>query len=90
MGAGVQQVFALQVEALVRREPLGAHQRRRPAAERPAELVELESEGGVVLRLVPRLLELVQRGDQRLGHEAAAVGAVGQHRAASTKARTLA
>ena len=42
--AGVEQVLALQVEALARREPLGERQRRRPAGVLAAEAVELLGE----------------------------------------------
>src|SRR5207247_2649027 len=87
----MEQVLALQVEALVGREPLGERDRRGTAPVRAAELVELRPEPGVWPRLPPARLELVQCGDQRLRHEAASVLAVGQlHRAAFTYARTRA
>jgi hypothetical protein len=82
--AGVQQVLALQVEALARCEALGKRQRRRPPAVGAAQLVQLGLEGGVLARRLPPGLELVECRDQRLGNEAAAVIAVGQHLAAST------
>ena len=84
--AGVQQILALEVEPLARREALGERQRRRAAAERGQEVMELGVERRVVARFAPACLELVQRRDQRLGHVAPAVGAVqpGRHRAAST------
>jgi hypothetical protein len=88
--AGVKEVLSLQVQALLRSEALRSGQRCRPAAEGAPQLVELGLEPRVGLRLVPGLLQLVEGRDQRLGDEAAAVGAVGQHRAAFTKARTLA
>src|SRR5205085_7429694 len=76
--AGVKQVLALQVEPLARGEALGERERRRPAGVRAAELVQLGAEGFVRPGLVPARLELVERRDQRLGDEAAAVLAVGQ------------
>ena len=86
--AGVEEILALQVEALVRREPLRARERRRPACVRPRELLELRREGRVRLRGAPAALELVERGDERLRDVATAVDPVGQLRAASTYART--
>jgi len=44
--ACMEQVFALQVQPLVRREPLGPRERRRPAPERSAELVEPARKSG--------------------------------------------
>ena len=75
--AGVEEVLALEVEPLVRGEPLGAGQRRRAPGVVARELVEL---GGVALvgeRVLPGRRQLVERGDQRLRDVAAAVGAVG-------------
>src|SRR5207249_5878813 len=89
--AGVEEVLALQVDPLARREPLGQCERGGSAAVVTPEAVELVAERVVVLGLAPAGLELVQRGDQRLGDEASTVLAVGQlHRAASTYARTRA
>ena len=91
--AGVEEILALQVQPLVRLEPLGARERRRAARERAPERVELLVEGGVVLCVAPARLELVERGDQRFRHVAAAVGAEEPgrraHLAAATNARTL-
>ena len=82
--AGVEQVLALEVEPLARGEALGQRQRRRPPRIAAAELVQLVLERRVLAGRAPAGLELVERRDQGLGHEAPAVLAVGQHRAAST------
>src|SRR5262249_21987825 len=82
--ARVQQILALQPEAPAGGEALAERQRRRAAAVRPAELVELRSEEGIFLRRQPPGLELLECRDERLGNEAAAVLAVpAVHRAAS-------
>ena len=89
--AGVEEVLALQVDALARREALRERERRRPARVRRREVPELRVEGVVGERVAPALLQLVERGDQRLRDVAAAVLAeVGHARAASTYARTRA
>ena len=88
--AGVEQVLALEVEALAGREAVGERERRRAARVRREQVVQLRVEGVVGERGAPAGLELVERGDQRLGHVAPAVVAVVQHRAASTNARTFA
>ena len=74
--AGVQQILALQVEALARRKPLGARERCRPAREGAAELLELRVERLVRLRVAPACLELVERRDQRLRDVTPAVRSV--------------
>src|SRR5207247_11406865 len=90
-GTGVEQVLALEVEPLAGREALREGERCRPAAERVAELDQLGPKGRIGPGLVPSGLELVERRDQRLGHEPSSVLPVGQlHRAASTYARTRA
>src|SRR5205807_10558307 len=90
--AVVEQVLPLEVQ-LVRREPLGARERRRPAHEGASERVELVVEGGIALRVAPARLELVERWDERLRNVPAAVRAEEPgrlcHRAAATNARTL-
>ena len=90
--AGVQQVLAFEIEPLVRREAFCARERRRSAREGPREHVELRLKGLVRPCAAPAILELVERGNERLGHVAPAVRSVQAgrgHRAASTKARTL-
>src|SRR5262249_45323907 len=89
--ARVEQVLALQVDALPRREPLGERQRCRAAAVLAAEAIELRLKGWVGPGFLPACDELVERRDQRLRDVAPAVAAVQprvRHRAASTKART--
>ena len=76
--ASVEQVLALEVEPLARREALRERERRRPARVRPSEPVELLVEGRVLLRLAPAGLELVERRNQRLRDESAAVLAIRQ------------
>ena len=73
----MEQVLTLQVEALAGGEPLGERERCRPAAERTAELVELGLELRIRPGLAPTRLELVQRRNQRLRDEAAAIFAIG-------------
>ena len=83
---GVQQILALEVEALARGEALGERERRRSPGVRAAELAQLGPVGLVGVRGLPRGGELVERRDQGLGHVAPAVvteGAV-HRRAAST------
>jgi hypothetical protein len=81
----VEEILALEVQPLLRSEPVGAGQRRRAPRVVARKLVEL---GGVALVrecVLPGGRQLVERGDQGLGHVAAAVGAVGRHAfAAST------
>ena len=92
VGAGVQQVLAFEIEPLVRRETFCARERSRSTREGPRELVELRLKGLVRPCGAPAILELVERGNERLGHVAPAVRSVQAgrgHRAASTKARTL-
>jgi hypothetical protein len=79
VGAGVEEVLALQVEALGGREAGCARQRGRPAGVVASELVELLAEAAVGERRLPGGGQLVQRRDQRLRHVAPAVGAVGDH-----------
>ena len=85
--ARVVQVFALEDDSAAGRgEALGLVERRRAADVALAEPFELLAKRGVGERLVPAVLELVERRDQRLGDVAPAVLAVrrGRHRAAST------
>src|SRR5262249_29651155 len=86
--AGVQQVLALQVEALVRSEALGAGEWCRPARIARQQAVQLAVELVALPRGAPAGLELVERRDQRLGHVPPAVRPErATHRAASTQAR---
>src|SRR5262249_56192589 len=71
--AGVEEVLALEVEALARREALAERERRRPARVGRQQVVQLGAEGIVGLRLAPALLELVAGRDQGLGDIAPAV-----------------
>ena len=92
--AGVVEVLALEVELLRRREARRQRDRGGAPGVGAAEVLHLGEVGGVGERLVPRLRQLVERRDQRLGHVAAAVGAVGlfgrrHQRAASTYRLTL-
>ena len=75
--AGVEQVLALQVDVApdALGEPLGVVERRRPPDVVAQQPVEPLAKRGSRARLEPRLLELGERGHQRLGHVAAAVGA---------------
>ena len=87
--ARVEEILALQVDALVGREARRAGQRRRPAGVVGEQLVELGAESRVGSQRLPRARQLVECGDQRLRDVAAAVGAEGcGHRAAATHART--
>src|SRR5581483_10777152 len=88
--ARVEEVLALEVDALAGRESLRERQRRRPACVLAAEPVELGGERRIALRLGPARRELVKRRDQRLGDITAAVARVdaARHRAAWTNART--
>ena len=89
--AGVEQVLALQVEALVGGEALRARERSRTAPERAREILELLAERFVSPRIAPACFELVEGRDQRLRDEAPPVLPVRQlHLAASTYARTRA
>src|SRR5439155_17356312 len=58
--ARVEEILALEVQALARREALGARERRRPARVRARQLVELRRKRGIRLRLAPPRLELVE------------------------------
>ena len=91
--AGVQQVLALQVDALVGREALGARERRRAARVVRQQLVQLaRGTPSSLAQRRPAARQLVERRDQRLGDVAPAVGAerpcVCSSCAASTQART--
>ena len=88
VGAGVEEVLALQVDAPVGVEARGARERCRAPRVVRAELVELCPEGIVGSGADPAGRELVEGRDQRLRDVAAAVDAEGAHRAASTHART--
>ena len=72
----VVEILALQVEPLVRREPLRERQGGRPPRVRAAEVVDLRCVRRVVERGRPGGGQLVERRDQRLGHVATSVGAV--------------
>ena len=77
--AGVEQVLALQVEPLPGREALGPRERRRAAGVRRSRA--RGARAGTTRRASaasPAGRELVERRDQRLGHVAPAVVAVGQ------------
>src|SRR6185437_16195362 len=89
--AGVEEILALEIDPLSGCESLGERERRRPARVLAAEAVDLLLEGRIDLRLLPTGFELVEGGDERLRHVAAAVGSVQpgrSHRAASTNALT--
>src|SRR6185437_15450759 len=76
--AGVQQVFAFEVDfcsAQGFREALGKVERRGASGVVAQQRIESSVEGGVGLRLGVGVLEFVERGDQRLRHITAAVGA---------------
>src|SRR5438128_5714059 len=91
--ARVQQVLALQVDALAGCEALAQRERRRPAGVRGEQPVQLGVERVVCEGLTPAALELVERRDQRLGDVAAAVRAERARahcRASSMYARTRA
>src|SRR5918994_6347811 len=94
--AGVAEILALEVDALVVSEALGAVERRRPADVRPLERLELEPKAGVVPDLVPAVFELVESRHERLGDVPSAVRAEvaplsdAHPCTASTKARTRA
>jgi len=74
--ARVQQVLALEVDALFGTEALGQCERRRTAAVVGQKLVQLACEAIVVERRAPARLQLLERGNQRLGDVAPAVAAV--------------
>ena len=89
--ARVQEVLPLEEEPLAGREALGERERGRPARVGSEQPVELGEERLVPARCGPGPGQLVECGDERLGHVAAAVGAVeadAHERAASTNART--
>ncbi len=89
--AGVEEVFALEVDPLAGGEALRERERRRTARVRREEGVEFGAEALVLARGAPAGVELVERRDQRLGDIAPAVFAEVTHaRAASTYARTRA
>ena len=73
--AGVTEIFALEpeVEAELLGEAIGVTERRRTADEILEQELELLHERAIPARLRPRALELFERGNQRLGHVAAAV-----------------
>src|SRR4029453_4905727 len=87
--ARVEEILALQVEALARGKALGERERCRPARVGREQCVKLFAEGGIVPHLVPGHGQLVERRDQRLCPVAPAVLAVdadAHERTASTKA----
>ncbi|GBD46028.1 hypothetical protein HRbin41_00847 [bacterium HR41] len=73
----VEQVLALQVDLATGRlrEPASVVQRCRPTGVVAQQVAELGAKGRLVTQLGPRPLELVERGDQGLGHVAPAIGA---------------
>ncbi len=77
VGAGVGEVLALQVDAAADPlgEPLSQVERRRSTDEVPEQHRELGLKALVLTRLGPGLAELIERSDQGLGDETAAVGA---------------
>ena len=78
MRAGVEQVFALEIDlraAEFAREALGEVKRRGPAAELAQVIFELALELGVLLRAEIFLLQFLQRVHQRLRHVTPAVRA---------------
>ena len=85
--AGVEEVLALEVDALPGCEALGERERRGAARVRRQQVVELGAEGVVGERLAPAALQLVERRDQRLGDVAAAVVAEVAHARASSHER---
>ena len=83
--AGVEEILALQIDPLARREPLGERERRRPPGVRRRQVLQFRAKGVVGQRVAPALLQLVERGDERLRDVAPAVLAEAGHaRAAST------
>ena len=74
VGAGVVEVLALEQDpgADLLAEPLGVVERARHAGVLAQDAVELRDELRVGHRLLPGDGQLVERGDQRLGHEPAA------------------
>ena len=85
--AGVEEILALEVDALARREALRERERCRPARVRRQQMVELGAERIVGERLAPAALQLVERRDQRLGDVPPAVVAEVAHRCASCDER---
>ena len=76
--AGVEQVFALEVNLCAAEgfgEARGEVERRGAAGVVAQQQVELQVEIGIGLGLGVGVLQLVERGDERLGNVAAAVGA---------------
>src|SRR5207237_10587690 len=77
--AGVKQILPLEVDAGAQRERLrqavGPKQRRRPPRVGAQQARQLVAIAGVRARRGPGRFQLVQRGDQRLWNEAAAVRA---------------
>ena len=59
---GVEEILALEIQALARSEALRAGERRRPARECATQDVELLGERVIFERLAPACLELVERG----------------------------
>src|SRR4051794_7797870 len=91
--AGVEDVLALEVDGLLRREPVDAGERRGAARVGPREVAELVLERLVRPGRAPARGELVEGGDQGLGDEPSAVRAVRERahaRAAWTNALTRA
>src|SRR5439155_26196862 len=88
--AGVEEVLALEVDALPGREALGERERSRPSRVGREQVMELGAEGVVGECVAPAALQLVEHRDQRLGDVAAAVVAVVAHaRASRTNACTF-
>ena len=89
----VIEVLSLEVQPLARGEARSQRDRRRTPRVGAAEVLHLGEIGGVGERIGPCGRQLVERRDQRLGHVASPVGAVGlgrrHERAASTYRLTL-
>ena len=73
---GMAEIFALEIDlrlAIVRRETVGACDRRRPAGKGRQEFAQFRLECRILARILIQRLEFIQRRDEGLGHVAAAV-----------------
>ena len=80
--AGVGEILALQVDpgaAGVLGEPRGERERRRPPDVVAQQRVELRAEFGIGARRLVLRRELIERGNERLGHVPAAERAESTH-----------
>ena len=76
MGAGVVQVFALQIDlgaAVFLAQPLGVIQRRRPADIMPQQIAQFGLKLSIGMDLLVLHGQIVERADQRFRHIAAAI-----------------